>query len=183
MATSHLLSDLLRQAGLPHALDARRPSGRGLDHELHLAELADGRRVVLRRWCRPRERERAAFLEAPGAFLESHGVPAPRLLAATDDAGLYDFAPGTLLGDLIEPGRASRTTWRMVGAAYRSVHAVRFPAGLAGDVEPDRIVLRPLDPVGQLHAWLDGCVPGLRRRAAGAIDHLDGCTTWSTGQR
>src|SRR5262245_65179218 len=116
MEPSALLSDLLRQAGLPRAIDARRLGGRGLDHELHIAELADGRRVVLRRWCRPGERERAAFLEAPGAFLEGHGVPAPHLLAATDDAGLYAFAPGTLLGDLIETGRASPSAWRLVGA-------------------------------------------------------------------
>src|SRR5689334_15183573 len=146
MEPSDLLSDLLRRAGLPRAIDACRLSGRGLDHELQLAELADGRRVVLRRWCRPRERERAILLEAPGA----------------------------LLGDLIESGRASPSAWRLVGAAYRRVHAVRFPAGLAGDVEPEGIVLRPVDPVGQMHIWLDGCVPGLRRRAAGALAHLDG---------
>jgi thiamine kinase-like enzyme len=59
-----------------------------------------------------------------------------------------------------------------VGAAYRRVHAVGFPAGLVGDVEPDRILLRPVDPVAQMHAWLDGALEGLQRRAPSAVAHV-----------
>jgi aminoglycoside phosphotransferase (APT) family kinase protein len=170
--TDDLLDELLPRAGLPKAVGARRLSGRGFDHEIELAELADGRQVVLRRWRHERESERAVFLEACGGFLEAHDVPAPRLLAATAGAGLYEFAPGTLLGDLIEAGRATENTWRLVGAAFRRVHAVGFPAGLVGDVEPDRILLRPVDPVAQMHAWLDGALEGLQRRAPSAVAHV-----------
>src|SRR3989442_634008 len=81
-------------------------SGSPIAYEIHIAELADGRRVVLRRWHRPREPERAAFLEARGAFLDANGVAAPRLLATTAHAGLYEFAPGALLGDTT--GRSCR---------------------------------------------------------------------------
>ena len=80
--------------------------GSPIAYEIHIAELADGRRVVLRRWHRPREPERAAFLEARGAFLDANGVAAPRLLATTAHAGLYEFAPGALLGDTT--GRSCR---------------------------------------------------------------------------
>ncbi len=165
--SEEVLAALLREAGLPAAVDVRRLSGRGFDNEVHVAQLAGGRRVVLRRWRRPREPElpRAAFLAA-------HGVPAPRLLAGNRYASLYEFAPGELLGDLIEMGRATEGTWRLVGMAYRRVHDVSFPPGLEGDFDPHRLILRPVDPAAELHARLRECAPRLRRCAPGALPHL-----------
>jgi hypothetical protein len=162
-----VLAPLLHEAGLPGAVGMRRLSGRGFDNEVHVARLADGRRVVLRRWGRPREPElpRAAFLEA-------RGIPAPRVLAGDRHASLHAFAPGKLLGDLIEADRASDLTWRLVGTAYRRVRDVAFPPGVEGDFGPRRLVLRPVDPVARLHAGLAACAPGLRQRAPGAIPHL-----------
>jgi aminoglycoside phosphotransferase (APT) family kinase protein len=166
-AAAALLVGLLRKACLPEAVSLRRLTGRGFGDGVYVASLTDGRRVVLRRW------RRARAAEGPrAAFLAAHGVPAPRLLAGTAAASLHEFVPGALLGDLIETGRVSGATWRQVGAAFRRLHAVRFPAGLCGEVRPDRIVLRPDDPAGRLHTDLDACVPGLRRRAPDALRHL-----------
>ncbi len=162
-----VLAGLLRAAGLPDATTVRQLSGRGFDNEVYVAWLLCGRQVVVRRWRHPREPE-----QARATFLEAHAAPAPRLLAATCDASLYDFAPGTLLGDLIETGRATPATWRMVGSAYRRVHAIGFPAELVGELQPHQIILRPNDPVAQMHAWIDECVPGFRQRAPGALEHL-----------
>src|SRR5579883_2503655 len=162
-----VLPRLLREADLPGAVSIRRLSGRGFDNVIHVALLADGRQVVLRQWREPRPPEQGRAL-----FLAAHGVPAPRLLAGTSDAALYEFVPGALLGDLIEAGRDSVATWRAVGLAFRQVHAVRFPPGLAGDVLPDRLVLFPIDPAAQMHGWLEGCVPGLRRLLPEALPWL-----------
>ncbi|HEX2036220.1 MAG TPA: phosphotransferase [Chloroflexota bacterium] len=162
-----VLADLLRAAGLPGVVAVRRLTGRGFDNEVHAAELAGGRRVVLRRWRQQREPEHIR-----AGFLQAHGVPVPPLLAGTGHASLHEFAPGTLLGDLIETGRASAATWRLVGLAYRRVHDVRFPAGLAGEVQPHQIVLRPLDPAVQLHASIEAAVPRLRRLVPEALEHL-----------
>lgn len=162
-----VLDDLLRAAGLPAATIVRQLTGRGFDNEVHVARLAGGRQVVVRRWRQRREPEQDRSM-----FLAAHGVPAPRLLAATGDASLYDFAPGTLLGDLIETGRASPETWRMVGRAYRHVHDIRFPAALVGEVQPHQIILRPGDPVRQMHTWIEESIPGLRQRAPDALEHL-----------
>jgi aminoglycoside phosphotransferase (APT) family kinase protein len=162
-----VLARLLREAGLPAAVSIERLSGRGLDHEIYLAGLSDDSRVVLR--ChRPGE----ALEATRAAFLESHGVPCPRLLAEDSEAGLYEFAPGTLLGDLIETGQCTADHWRAVGAAFQRVHAVRFPSGLAGEVGPGSIVLRPADPVAELHQHLEQCNEGLQLRSPSAISHL-----------
>ena len=47
-----------------------------------------------------------AFWITHHAFLDANGVAAPRLLATTAHAGLYEFAPGALLGDTT--GRSCR---------------------------------------------------------------------------
>lgn len=166
-AATAILSDLLWAAGLPAAETAERLTGRGFDNEVLSARLADGRRVVLRR-----RRERGQPEHVRASLLEAHGLPAPRLLAATDQASLHEFVPGALLGDLIEAGRATPAVWEQVGRAFRRVHAVTFPSRLAGEVEPDRIVLRPCDPVADLHISLEESIPGLARRAPAALDHI-----------
>jgi aminoglycoside phosphotransferase (APT) family kinase protein len=166
-STTAILSDLLWAAGLPAAESAEHLTGRGFDNEVLSARLADGRRVVLRR-----RRERGRPEQVRAKLLEAHGMPAPRLLAGTDEASLYEFVPGALLGDLIEAGRATPEVWERVGRAFRRVHAVAFPRCLAGAVGPDQIVLRPCDPVADLHICLEESVPGLAQRAPAALDHI-----------
>lgn len=161
------LADLLQQAYLPNVVTIRQLTERGFDNEVYVAQLSGGRQVVLRSWQEPRERE-----EPRARFLLTHGVPTPQLLAATPTCALYDFAPGSLLGDLIETGRATPESWRMVGRAFRRVHAIRFPAGLAGDVQPHQIILSPVDPVEQMHAWITESIPGLRRLAPAVLPYL-----------
>lgn len=140
--------------------------GRGFDNDVALVDLVDGDPVVLRRFREPRAPEgpRAAFLDA-------HQLPAPRLLASAE-ASLVEFVPGRLLGDLIETGDADDVVWRAVGCAYRQVHDVVFPPGLAGELRPDGLVLRPLDPVAELHAQLETAVDGLARRSPATLAHL-----------
>lgn len=166
-AATALLGDLLWAAGLPAAVSVQ-PLGRGgADHEGLAARLADGRQVLLRR--RPARGEP----EHPRArFLEAHALPAPRLLAGNGEASLHEFTPGAPLGQLIEAGQATPALWEQVGAAFRRIHAVGFPAGLEGALLPDQIVLRPCDPVADLHASLEAAIPGLARRAPQALEHL-----------
>lgn len=167
VSTKVLLDELLRNAGLPAVETTCQLSGRGFDNEVHLVRLSDGRQVVLRR-----RKERGESEQLRARFLESHGALAPRLLAATEEATLHQFIPGTLLGDLIESGLATPQTWRMVGQTLRRVHDVRFPCELVGEVHPHQIVLRPVDPVAELHAQLEASMPGLRRLAPAILEYL-----------
>src|SRR5690606_22523064 len=161
------LSELLSAAGLPPAAEVLRLSERGFETQVYLVRLADGRRVVGRFWSAPREPEHPR-----ARFLETRGVPAPRLLASISQGSLYEWVPGRLLGDRLEAGDATPEVWRRVGAAYRRVHAIRFPTGLWGAVLPQRVVLEPADPVEQLHRWIKEAVPGLEERAPGALPHV-----------
>jgi aminoglycoside phosphotransferase (APT) family kinase protein len=167
VSTMVILADLLENAGLPAAETTRQLSERGFDHEVHLAQLYDGRYVVLRR-----RKKRGEPEQVKATFLESHGAPAPRLLAGTGDATLHEFIPGTLLGDLIETRLDTQETWRMVGQALRRVHDVRFPCELVGEVQPNQIVLRPVDPLAAMHAQIEESIPGLRRLAPTTLEHL-----------
>ena len=162
-----VLSALLSDTALPAAVGVRPIVGRGFGGGVSAVDLADGRRAILRLFGQPQAaewpRER---------FLQAHGIRAPRLLAATSNGSLHEFVEGTRLGDLIETGQDTPATWRSVGEAFRGPHAVRFPAGLEGDVLPDRLVLRPADPAERLRARLDRSMPGLQRRAPAALAHL-----------
>lgn len=157
-ATLPLLDRLVRAADLAPVVSTARLIGRGLDNRLAAADLADGERVVLR-------------LRAEGApselirsrFLASYGLGIPRLLAADGNASLYEFAEGVPFGDIVEGETVTDDDWTLVGRALRRVHAVRFPALVRGAVLPDRIVLRPIDPVAELHDRLDGAAVGVRR--------------------
>lgn len=161
------LVELLSAGGLPPAAEVVPLSGRGFETQVYLVRLADGRQVVWRSWGTAREPEHAR-----ARFLAAHGVPAPRLLASTGLGSLYEFVPGTLLGDLLDAGQWTPDTWRLVGSAYRRVHDIRFPAGLWGEVLPERVVLEPVDPVARLHQWIEEAMPGLERRFPGAVAHL-----------
>lgn len=123
-----VLAELLAQANLPPVRSLATQTGRGFDTEISTVCLAGGRRAVLRRFRQPRAPE------WPRArFLAEQDIPAPALLAANENGCLIEFIDGAVLGDLIESGQDTATTWRLVGDAYRRVHAVSFPAGLLGD--------------------------------------------------
>lgn len=180
------LRRLLDSAGLADAVTLQPISGRGFDNEISYALLADGTKVVMRRWLEPREPERLRF-----RFLEESGLPVPRLLAATDTSSLVEFLDGNLLGDLIERGACTSDVWRLVGDAYRQVHSLRFPARIAGTLAPDGFWLAPSDPVKELQDALltaEGrlCaiapeiakyVPDLQRIVAAASPRLRSRTT------
>lgn len=170
-----VLDELVAAAGLP-AVVSTDPVGRcgdGLDNRLTRATLADGRQVLLRE-----SRVQHADPTLRAAFLEARAVGAPRLFAATcSGATLVDFVPGSQLADLVEHGRVDDRTWALAGAAFARVHAVRFPAPLQGPLNPDSIVLKPLDPVEQLIANLDQTMPWLAEHQSEvlpAVGHLRG---------
>ncbi|GAA1528698.1 hypothetical protein GCM10009741_33160 [Kribbella lupini] len=99
-------------------------------------------------------------------FLAAHHVPAPALLAATDDAALYEYAPGDMLLTLIEQARATDNTWHSVGTAFRRLHAIRFPMRLTGAFGNGTFDLHFTDPVHTQHELLD------RTSLAQVADHL-----------
>lgn len=158
-SSQEVLIELLTQADLPPAVSLTQQSGRGFDNEISTVTLGDGRLVVLRRYRQARDPE------WPRArFLAQHDLPAPALLAANEAGCLVEFIDGKPLGDVIESGQDTVKVWRRVGDAYRRVHAVGFPAGLAGEeLASDRFVLTPVDPVEQLHRQIEAARPGLQR--------------------
>lgn len=162
-----ILDDLLREHGLPVAQCVADLKGRGFDSNVHRVELADGQIAVLRVFGEPRPPEHRR-----GRVLEQYAMPAPVFLAGNDRASLHSFVPGELLGDLIDAGRATPEIWRAVGRAFRTVHSVRFPAGLNGEVQPDRIVLQPHDPVAELHDWIEAATPGFGERLGRLAGHI-----------
>jgi hypothetical protein len=141
MADLEVLHRLVANAGLPLVLGTQviDEQGDGLDNTLVKAVLADDREVLLRlsKSTTPSPRPRANFLEA-------QGVGAPRLYSSDDSgAALLEFVPGSTLADLVATGAESDRIWRLTGAAFGRVHAVRFPAPLQGAVGPESIMLRP----------------------------------------
>ncbi len=161
------LSQLLAIARLPNAVSATPLTGRGFDNTVHHVTLADGRHVILRRFREPRAPE-----HPQARFLMDHAVPALAFLAGNDWASLHAFVPGVLLGDLIETDTVTPAHWRAVGRAFRTTHDVRFPSLLTGEIAPDGIVLRPHDPVMQIHGWIDDAQPGLQKRFPALIEQI-----------
>jgi len=141
-----VLDELVAAASLPQVVSTEPVRRLGLDNVLLKALLVDGR-VVLLRQSKSQNRSPLRWAE----FLSAQNVGAPRLYAANEHGGmLVDFVAGRLLADLVQGGAADDGTWQKVGAAFRKVHAVRFPAPLQGDIGPEWIRLVPRDPVGQL---------------------------------
>jgi aminoglycoside phosphotransferase (APT) family kinase protein len=157
--TASTLETLVQAAGLPGVVETFRLVGRGSATEIVAARLADGRRVVLRIRAGDGVPERAR-----ASILEMHRLPTPRLLSSVGNASLYEFPSGRTLGDMVELDRDNADDWAKAGQAYRRVHEVVFPRRLDGDVAPDQIVLRPIDPVAEQHAVL--------RRAADRLAEL-----------
>lgn len=142
------LDELVSSASLPPVSSVQALDDRGFDNELLLGVLTDGRQVLLRQ-----NLESASPPLARAAFLSLHQVGAPQLHAANSSgAVLVDFIPGETLAALCRRSPAGDDVWRMVGEAYRRIHAVHFPSGLRGQFGPDRLELEPCDPVELLHS-------------------------------
>ena len=154
-STPDLLHQLVADAGLPPVATATPLTGHGFDHQILHAVLADGHEVVLRRRPDPADATPAQALFRRAEFLAAHNVPAPALLAATDEASLYEFAPGDMLLTLIDQDRMTDQAWRSVGTAFKSLHAIRFPKGLTGAFGNGTFDLHFTDPVRTQHELLD----------------------------
>lgn len=168
ISSEELLTELLQQAGLPTAVSVTPLNGRGFTDQINTVTLANGRQVILRVLSKLRT---PAFGRAK--FLAYHNIPAPALLAATEHATLEEFIEGETLGDLIETGRDTDRVWHLVGEAYRRVHAIGFPTGLAAEkLGPEQFVLTPYNPAEELHAQIDKSKPGLQRLIPELLTYL-----------
>jgi hypothetical protein len=152
------LQQLVEAASLPPIKATRVPRERGFDNHLLVGVLADNREVLLRQ----------SLVSAPSSlpraeFLSRNNVGAPRLYAANDaGAMLVEFVRGETLAAVARRGALGDREWRMVGAAYRRVHAVHFPPPLRGSFGPERLELTPEDPVDLLHRKVDAAEPAVR---------------------
>lgn len=135
-------------ASLPPVVTSHALGEQGFDNQLLVGVLTDRRQVLLRQNSLP-----TTAPTARADFLAFHHVGAPRLYAS-DSAGavLVEFVPGETLAALSHRGGVDDNVWRMVGEAYRRIHAVQFPAPLRGSFGPDRLDLAPCDPVAVLYS-------------------------------
>lgn len=162
------LVELVVAASLPPVASTRALSERGFDNQLLVGVLADGREVLLRQGLKV-----APPPIARGKFLSAHRVGAPRLYAANETgAVLVDYVPGEPLAALAQRGVLSDREWHMVGAAYRRIHAVQFPAPLRGPFGPDRLELTPEDPVDLLLGKIDAAEPAVRAQQPSMLPSL-----------
>jgi len=163
-----VLEELVSAAGLPPVISTRVLSGQGFDNQLLVGLLSDGHEVLLRQSSVP------AASPAPRAnFLAAHGVGAPRLYTANDEgAVLVDYIEGETLAAAARRGGLGDREWQLVGAAYRRIHAVQFPAPLRGSFGPERLELTPTDPVQLMHANVDAAEPEIRALRPSMLPHL-----------
>ncbi|MGC4942577.1 phosphotransferase [Kribbella sp. DT2] len=170
-SATDVLHHLVTEAGLPAVASATPLTGYGFDHEILHAVLTDGREVVLRHRPAsyaspsPAAPDPSSATGAPASpthilyrraeFLAAYDVPAPALLAATAEAGLYEYAPGDMLLTLIEQRRMTDQAWHSVGTAFRRLHAVHFPKRLTGAFGNGTFDLDLTDPVRTQHELLD----------------------------
>jgi len=106
------------------------------------------------------------------------GVASPRCRRPAplrDDTGavLVDFIPGETLSALARRRGVGDREWRMVGAAYRRIHAMQFPAPLRGRFGPERLELTPEDPVDLLHSKVDAAEPAVRSQQPALLPALN----------
>lgn len=142
---------------------------RGFDNQLLVGVLTDGREVLLRQSSQP-----APSPAARATFLSIHDVGAPHLYAANDTgAVLVDFVPGETLAAMARRGGLGDREWRMVGAAYRRIHAVQFPAPLRGHFGPERLELTLEDPVDLLHSKVEAAEPAVHAEWPVMVPLLD----------
>ena len=158
------LDELLQLAELPRAASVRVLADRGFDNIVRRVELADGRIVVSRT-----DRQFGEVAIRRNCLLIERGVPTPVALAATEPSALFDCAPGTLLGDLIDTDTSSAAAWRAVGAAYRQVHAIDADVDVITAVGVDAVTM---DPVARAHADVAAASRGVERRLPDAIHRL-----------
>jgi len=172
-APLEVMDRLIAASGLPAPVSVQTidSDGNGLDNRLMMAELTDGRMVVMRqsRVATTSPRRRVDFLRA-------NGINTPKLFAS-DDAGaaLWEYISGQTLADSVANGTADRTAWRRTGAALAELHAVTFPASLEGTIDADSLSLRTTDPVESLLDNLAASGPWVekhRPRLRGALEHV-----------
>ncbi len=163
-----VLEELVSAAALPPVISTRPLSGQGFDNQLLVGLLSDGHEVLLRQSSVP------APSPVPRAnFLAAHGVGSPRLYAANDEgAVLVDYIDGETLAAAAHRGGLGDREWQLVGAAYRRIHAVQFPAPLRGSFGPERLELTPTDPVQLMHANVDAAEPEIRALRPSMLPHL-----------
>lgn len=160
--TLRTLDHLVSVSGLPavREVTSSPDDGHGLDNVLTVAQLEDGRRVVLRQ-SRVEQRSPRVRVE----FLRGNGVDVPTLYGSDEEgSSLWEYVEGRPLGVMVESGRATDTAWANVGVALRRIHRVMFPSPLQGEIGVDSLTLRPVDPVDALHARLDDSVGWTRRQ-------------------
>lgn len=155
------LNRLISACGLPAVREVARPSndGYGLDNRLTVAQLEDGRHVVLRQ-SRVEQRSPRVRVE----FLRGNGVDVPILYGADEKgSSLWEYIEGHPLGVMVESGQATDEVWANVGAALHRIHRLTFPPPLQGEIGVDSMTLHPVDPVDALHARLDDSAGWTRR--------------------
>lgn len=86
---------------------------------------------------------------------------------------LVEFVEGETLAAVARRGALGDREWRMVGEAYRRIHAVKFPTPLRGTFGPDRLELTLEDPVALLHCKVDDAEPGIRAQRPDMVALLD----------
>lgn len=156
--------ELFRLAALTSPVTETVLTDRGFDNVVRLFQIAGGRTVV--------SRTGRSFGDAAirrNRLLIERGVPTPAILAATERSALFDFAPGTLLGDLIDTQVCGSEAWRAVGAAYRRVHSVDADVDVISALGVD---VPTIDPVERAHADVEGSRTGIERRLPEAIRYL-----------
>lgn len=169
MAARDTLEKLVAAASLPPVTSTHQLREQGFDNQLLVGILSDGRHVLLRQRFEP-----APAPVVRARFLADHDVGAPRLYA-TDDAGavLVEFVPGETLAAMAKRGALGDREWRMVGMAYRRIHAVQFPAPLRGPFGPQRLELTPENPVALLHGKVDAGEAAVRAQRPDMVPLLD----------
>lgn len=159
---------LVAAASLPAVVGTEPMHGLGMDNQLLLGALADGRQVLLR------QGEPAPSPEPRARFFDVHGIGAPRLWAADDNgAVLVDFVPGETLVAVAQRGALDDDIWRRVGRGHARVHAVHFPAPLCGPVGPETLELVPEDPVDSLREAIDTAEPWIQTQRPALMPYLD----------
>jgi aminoglycoside phosphotransferase (APT) family kinase protein len=161
------LDSLLEMAGFVAVQAAQQISGRGFENRIYKITLIDGQELILR--CYPQERP---LETARAKFLEQYDLPAPKLYACNEQAALFSYISGTLLGDLIESGLADDRVWQELGRTFSQVHAIQFPQGVVGTISAEGLNLSFRDPVEQLHSWIDQASVGLERRLPEIVELL-----------
>ena len=127
-----LVDDLLARAGLTGPWQQEALGGVGYVNDHAGIALADGTRLVVRRYRWPWPGDEPFDRGAKEAWLlpllTGHAIPVPELLATTYGAALFTRVDGELLAEHADAEHA----WRDLGASLRRVHSLDFGFDAAG---------------------------------------------------